>query len=70
MSFMTENEDKIFWLLIYPVVVIMLFVFLISVCSCTLSFQNISTHGVAEDLVEETQSPSNDISTQLQGLPH
>jgi len=30
--------------------------------SCTLSFQNISTHGTATDLVDENQSPQNDIS--------
>jgi hypothetical protein len=27
-------------------------------CSCTLSFQNISTHGSATDLVDENQSPT------------
>ncbi len=26
---------------------------------CTLSFQNISTHGTATDLVDETQTPTN-----------
>ena len=31
-------------------------------CSCTLSFQNISTHGTATDLVDETQSPANTVS--------
>ncbi len=31
-------------------------------CSCTLSFQNISTHGTATDLVDENLSPKNDIS--------
>ena len=31
-------------------------------CGCTLSFQNISTHGTATDLVDENQSPQNDIS--------
>lgn len=25
--------------------------------SCTISFQNISTHGTATDLVDETQAP-------------
>lgn len=33
--------------------------------SCTLSFQNISTHGTATDLVDETQSPTNDVKPNL-----
>ncbi len=33
--------------------------------SCTLSFQNISTHGTATDLVDENQTPTNTISTKL-----
>lgn len=33
--------------------------------SCTISFQNISTHGTATDLVDETQSPTNDIKPNL-----
>jgi hypothetical protein len=30
--------------------------------SCTLSFQNISTHGTATDLVDENQTPTNTVS--------
>jgi len=30
--------------------------------SCTLSFQNISTHGTATDLVDEDQTPTNTVS--------
>lgn len=37
----------------------MFFLPLLILCSCTLSFQNISTHGTAEDLVDENQSPTN-----------
>lgn len=29
--------------------------------SCTLSFQNISTHGVARDLVDENQAATADV---------
>ncbi|MDP4120533.1 MAG: hypothetical protein Q8876_05705 [Bacillota bacterium] len=29
--------------------------------SCTLSFQNISTHGVASDLVDENQAATADV---------
>lgn len=35
--------------------------FLLSLLGCTISFQNISTHGTATDLVDETQTPTNDI---------
>lgn len=33
--------------------------------SCTLSFQNISTHGTATDLVDENQTPANNFSPTL-----
>lgn len=32
---------------------------------CTLSFQNISTHGTATDLVDETQTPQNTTTPSL-----
>jgi len=32
-----------------------------STTSCSISYQNISTHGTAEDLVDETQTSSPDI---------
>lgn len=37
-----------------------IFSFLLS--SCTLSFQNISTHGTANDLVDENLSPNNNFT--------
>ncbi len=33
----------------------------LAMTSCTLSFQNISTHGVATDLVDENQSATADV---------
>ena len=33
--------------------------------SCTLSFQNISTHGVATDLVDENQAATADVKPNL-----
>ncbi len=33
--------------------------------SCTVSFQNISTHGTATDLVDEDQAASPDVKTTL-----
>ena len=35
-------------------------------CSCTISFQNISTHGTATDLVDENQGASPDIRPTIQ----
>ena len=32
---------------------------------CTISFQNISTHGTATDLVDENQTASPDVKTDL-----
>ncbi len=34
-------------------------------CSCTISFQNIDTHGTASDVVDENQTASPDIKTDL-----
>lgn len=36
----------------------------LSLSSCTISFQNISTHGTATDLVDETQAPQNDLKAE------
>ena len=36
-----------------------------TMCSCTVSFQNISTHGTATDLVDETQKVEPDVQTDL-----
>lgn len=39
--------------------------------SCTISFQNVSTHGTADDLIDEEQttSPNVDASVTLPVLP-
>lgn len=54
------------WSLIFRV---LKFVFLITFSlimkGCTLSFQNISTHGTAEDLVDETQDTTPKVSTSV-----
>jgi len=44
-----------FSFLVFLIILIVGFGFL---CGCTLSFQNISTHGTATDLVDENQSAS------------
>ncbi len=35
---------------------------------CTISFQNISTHGTATDLVDENQAATADVSMPLQAI--
>lgn len=40
-------------------------VFLLLLTSCTLSFQNISTHGVATDLVDEDMEANADIKPDI-----
>lgn len=37
----------------------------LALTGCTLSFQNIDTHGTATDLVEETQSATPNVSPSL-----
>ncbi len=41
-------------------------VIMLTLTGCTISFQNISTHGTATDLVDETQSPT--VSTSMPGM--
>lgn len=49
---------------LFTILVIILY-FLLYMTSCTISFQNISTHGTATDLVDENQTPHNDIKPSL-----
>ena len=34
-------------------------------CSCTISFQNVSTHGTATDLIDEAQTNTPDVSPNI-----
>lgn len=38
---------------------------MVTLTGCTMSFQNISTHGTATDLVDENQSASPKIATKI-----
>jgi hypothetical protein len=46
-----------------------LVIFLIMLQGCTLSFQNIDTHGTSSDLVDEVESTTPTISTTLKTNP-
>lgn len=41
---------------------------MLTLTGCTISFQNISTHGTATDLVDEEQSASPTVSTSMPGM--
>lgn len=43
----------------------LLIILVYTMCSCTISFQNISTHGTATDVVDEDLNTSPDIKTEL-----
>ena len=45
--------------------IILLIMTIMVLDSCTISFQNISTHGTATDLVDENQAASPDVQTDL-----
>jgi hypothetical protein len=45
--------------------VILIFILIMN-CSCTISFQNIATHGTANDLVDENQRTDPDIKPVIQ----
>jgi len=49
---MENNNFHAFYVMFLIPMIVMFFV-----CSCTLSFQNISTHGVAQDLIDEELTP-------------
>lgn len=42
-----------------------LLVILSILTSCTLSFQNVSTHGEASDVIDENQDPTANVSASL-----
>lgn len=48
---------------------ISLILFPICLAGCTLSFQNISTHGTATDLVDEEQAASPTVSPKISAVP-
>lgn len=41
---------------------------MVTLTGCTMSFQNISTHGTATDLVDETQTASPTVSPTMPGM--
>ncbi len=45
--------------------ILFLIVMLMNLSSCTISFQNISTHGQATDLIDENQDAKADISPDI-----
>lgn len=48
-----------------------LFIFVIcSIASCTYSVNMVLNHGTASDVVDETQSPSNDVKPNMQLTPN
>lgn len=68
-----ENNDKTQMVVIIGIPLLLIsgiFFMIIFLSSCTLSFQNISTHGVATDLVDENQTatPSTDITASIPKL--
>ena len=62
------DTDKYFYGLTFGILIsnFILLIFLLAILvSCTVSFQNISTHGVADDLVDEQMSTTPDVKTDL-----
>lgn len=62
------NDDKSKDLVVYMSLTLMvgvLLFFSVLFHSCTLSFTNISTHGSATDLLDQDQSPTNDVKPNL-----
>ena len=63
-----ENNDKSERIVLASGLVFVLFLILLitlGLSSCTISFTNISTHGTANDLVDEEQVPSTSVSPNL-----
>lgn len=60
----TPNPFLGFMIAVFSATVFMIFV-LFCLSSCTISFQNISTHGSATDLVDENQDASPQIDAKV-----
>ena len=52
-------------LFLLPIFIVSLMIICFILGACTISFQNISTHGTATDLVDENQSPTNTVSPDI-----
>lgn len=65
-----EKDKNALFLIGMPFLITLIFILLVFLfSSCTLSFQNISTHGTATDLIDENLDAKADISAQAQGVP-
>lgn len=62
-----KNSLYDMFLIIGASIVAMLLCFLLLsiLCGCTMSFQNIATHGKASDIVDESQTAQPDISAEV-----
>ena len=62
--------DAIFWICLMPMcLVLLLMTIMMMMLSCTISFQNVSTNGYADDLIDENQDAKADVSAQVEGVP-
>lgn len=52
-----------------PTLIIPLLILLSVLCSCTYSINMVHTSGSATDLIDETQSTTPKVSTQVSGIP-
>lgn len=52
---------------IFSLLVLIIFICSVFLMSCTISLQNISTHGSATDLVDENQNATSELDTDLTG---
>lgn len=57
----STTGSRVFITFSFLITILGLIFFCLMLGSCTLSFQNIDTHGTATDLVDENQSASPDI---------
>jgi hypothetical protein len=65
-----KENDVILLIYFFPAAIgAVLFALTIFLNGCTLSFQNISTHGQATDLIDETQDANADVSPEIHGVP-
>jgi hypothetical protein len=62
---MEKSDIYLKRLAVISLVLLTVIIFISFMMGCTLSFQNISTHGTATDLVDENQSPTNDFKPKL-----
>lgn len=61
-----DKEEKFYFKVCSTFFAVLMFlIVIIFCCSCTISMNMVSTEGTASDVIDETQSPQNDLKADI-----